>query len=316
MRKNNIGLLFSIGLAFSSLTANAQTEVELNPIYKNLKTGQLSLFLRESPQKLKQVYGTCSTNGMKGDTLWVAEGSAGQYAQLIKKLRLNLVPVEVKSDTMKTLPSAADSFLIREVNGAHFNMVKVEGDSIHQKSFLIGQTEVTQRLWISVMYSNPSEWTEKESGWPCYNQPVENVTWREVNTFINRLNKSTGRKFRLPTAHEWEFAAKGGLKSGGHKYAGSDTLQNVAWSKIDFIIGSGPHDVAQKAPNELGIYDMSGNVWELCADVFRRGGMEWVIIKGGCANEISTDCDINRKRLITSNDKLPFLGFRLVEDIE
>lgn len=312
MKKIGISIL-TLLLASTGLTI-AQTEVDLNPIYKNVKPSQLSLLLRESPQKLKSVYGTTDTNGLKGDTVYVAEGSAGAYAKLIKSLRWNLVPVELPNDTMKALPPIADSTLKREVNGAVFNMVRVEQDSATHKGFLIGQTEVTQHLWITIMYSNPSEWTEKESGWPSYNQPVENVTWKEVNIFINRLNKATGRKFRLPKAKEWEFAAKGGLKSQGYKYAGSNNATDVAWCKPEFIIGGGPHDVAQKQPNELGIYDMSGNVWEMCADNFGRNGHEWIVIKGGCANEIVTDSEIERKRIITSNDKLPFLGFRLVED--
>lgn len=250
--------------------ANAQTEVDLNPLYKNLKSSQLSLLLRESPQKLKQVYGTTDTKGLNGDTVYVAAGSAGAYAKLIKSLKWNLCPVEIPDDTMKTLPEAADSTLMREVNGTKFNMVRVEKDTANHKGFLMSQTEVTQRLWITIMYSNPSEWTEKESGWPCYNQPVENVTWKDVNNFIARLNKATGRKFRLPTAREWEFAAQGGLKSNGYQYAGSNNAEDVAWTKPDFIIGSGPHDVAQKAPNELGLYDMSGNVAEWVENTYYR----------------------------------------------
>lgn len=312
MNKFLIGI-FSLLFAATNM-ATAQTEVDLNPIYKNIKTSQLSLLLRESPQKIKSVYGTTSTNGLKGDTVYVAAGSSEAYAKLIKNLHWNLVPVEVPSDTMKPLPPAADSLLVREVNGTTFNMVRVEQDSATHSGFLISQTEVTQRLWITIMYSNPSEWTEKESGWPSYNQPVENVSWKEVNAFITRLNKATGKKFRLPKAKEWEFAAKGGLKSHGYKYAGSNNATDVAWCKPEFVIGSGPHDVAQKQPNELGIYDMSGNVWEMCADNFGRDGKEWIVIKGGCANEIVTDSEIDRKRIITSNDKLPFLGFRLVEE--
>lgn len=314
MKKYSIAFLLAT-IASSTCITNAQTEVDLNPIYKNLKPSQLSLLLRESPQKLKQVYGTGTTNGLTGDTVWVANGTAANYAKLIKSLHWNLVPAELPADTMKPVTPASDSTLAREVNGTKFNMVRVEGDSTH-KSFLIGQTEVTQHLWITVMYSNPSEWTELESGWPCYNKPVENVTWKDVNNFISRLNKSTGRKFRLPTAKEWEFAAKGGAKSKGYKYAGSDTLANVGWGKPEFIIGSGPHDVAQKAPNELGIYDMSGNVWEMCADHFGRGNAEWFILKGGSADAILSDCEIGRKRLLTSNNKSPFIGFRLVEDID
>lgn len=311
----NATALTATMLALNTLTINAQTEADLNGLYKHLKPSHLSLLLRESPQNLKKVYGTAGTKGLAGDTLWVANGTAPMFAKLVKSLHWNLVPVELPADTMRALPPAGEGMQARDVNGATFNMVKVEGGP-NGKTYLIGQTEVTQRLWITIMYSNPSLWTELESGWPSYNQPVENISWKEVNDFIARLNKTTGRRFRLPTAKEWEFAAKGGLKGQGHKYAGSDTLAQVGWAKPEFVIGSGPHDVAQKEPNELGLYDMSGNVWEMCADHFGRGSAEWFILKGGCANAISADCTVSRKKVLTTNNKSGYIGFRLVEDVE
>ena len=95
-------------------------------------------------------------------------------------------------------------------------------------------------------------------------KPVEQVSWNDCQTFIQKLNQLTGRKFRLPTEAEWEFAARGGNSSRGYKYSGSNTLGNVAW--YDDNSGGTTHDVKTKAPNELGIYDMSGNVWEWCQD--------------------------------------------------
>ena len=124
-------------------------------------------------------------------------------------------------------------------------------------SFRIGQTEVTQALWKAVMGSNPSSFEGD-------NLPVENVSWNECQEFISKLNSLTGKAFRLPTEAEWEYAARGGNKSQGYKYAGSNNLDKVGWYTANS--GSTTHEVGTKSPNELGLYDMSGNVWEWCFD--------------------------------------------------
>ena len=165
------------------------------------------------------------------------------------------------------------------VNGVSFEMVRVEGGTFtmgataeqgsdasedekptHQvtlPSYYIGKTEVTQALWQAVMGSNPSDFKGS-------NLPVENVSWEDCQTFIRKLNALTDKNFRLPTEAEWEFAARGGNFSRGYKYSGSNTLSHVAWYADNSA--DKPHPVATKAPNELGIYDMSGNVYEWCID--------------------------------------------------
>ena len=125
-------------------------------------------------------------------------------------------------------------------------------------SYYIGETEVTQELWEAVMGSNPSDF----SGYP--QRPVEEVSWNDCQEFIKKLNKITGKNFRLPTEAEWEYAARGGNKSKGYKYSGSNTIGNVAWYSNNS--SSRTHDVKTKQANELGIYDMSGNVNEWCHD--------------------------------------------------
>ena len=164
------------------------------------------------------------------------------------------------------------------VNDISFKMIPVEGGTFtmgatsemtepfddekptHQvtlSSYYIGETEVTQALWEAVMGSNPS-YVKGD------NRPVEYVSWHDCQTFINRLNSLTGKRFRLPTEAEWEFAARGGNKSCGYQYSGSDELSDVAWYKHN--CGECTHPVKTKLPNELGIYDMTGNVWEWCSD--------------------------------------------------
>ena len=165
------------------------------------------------------------------------------------------------------------------VNGVSFKMVPVEGGTFtmgatadqsgdvyidetptHQvtlSDFSIGETEVTQELWQAVMGTNPSYFSGNQL-------PVECVSWNDCQTFITKLNQLTGANFRLPTEAEWEFAARGGNKSLGYKYAGGNSIGDVAWYSSNLSILT--HAVAQKSPNELGLYDMSGNVWEWCQD--------------------------------------------------
>lgn len=129
-------------------------------------------------------------------------------------------------------------------------------------SFHIGKTEVTQELWEAVMGSNPSRFKNAK-------HPVENVSWIECQEFINKLNAITGKKFRLPTEAEWEYAARGGNQSKHYKYSGSNNIDDVAWYADNS--GGTTHDVATKSPNEIGIYDMSGNVCEWCNDIKHDG---------------------------------------------
>ena len=165
------------------------------------------------------------------------------------------------------------------IDGLLSNMIKVEGGtftmgatseqgndadddekpthSVTLSSFYLCKYEVTQALWQAVMGGNPSYFKGD-------NLPVEKVSWNECQTFISRLNSLTGKNFRLPTEAEWEYAARGGNLSRGYKYSGSNILSDVAWYSDN--CGSKTHPVGSKSPNELGLYDMSGNVREWCSD--------------------------------------------------
>ncbi len=182
-------------------------------------------------------------------------------------------------EEVPTQPADGDVFTYY-VNSVPFNMVYVEGGTfwmgatdeqagdysgdetpvnrVHLSSYYIGQTEVTQELWREVMGTNPSNFLGN------IKRPVEQVTWNDCQTFLTRLNELTGMNFRLLTEAEWEFAARGGNKSQGYKYAGGNTIGTVAWYISN--ASNTTHPVATKAPNELGLYDMSGNVDEWVND--------------------------------------------------
>lgn len=159
------------------------------------------------------------------------------------------------------------------------NMVKVEGGTFmmggtHEQgeeafsdekpphkvtlsTFYIGRYPITQEQWKAVMGNNPSYFQGER-------HPVEQVDWMDCQEFVEKLSKMTGIRFRLPTEAEWEYAARGGRKSKGYKYSGGDLLPQIAWYNENS--GGTSHEVGQKAPNELGLYDMSGNIWEWVHD--------------------------------------------------
>mgnify|MGYP004525129719 CR=1 FL=1 len=183
-------------------------------------------------------------------------------------------------------------------------------------SFYICRYEVTQQLWKAFMGTNPS-WTKAD------NMPVEWVSWVTAQKFIQKLNAYSGKRFRLPTEAEWEFAARGGNRSHNYLYSGSDDINEVAWWQDNS--GGKLHPVGTKRPNELGLYDMTGNAREWCADWQERypstaqtnpkgpQSGRWRVMRGG-----SKDCSESQSGIMTRSQSLPDIavccGLRLACD--
>ncbi len=231
-----------------------------------------------------------------------------------------------------------ERFTDYEANGVKFRMIRVEGDTFmmgatteqmssaqdnelpaHEvtlSNYHIGETEVTQSLWQAVMGYNPSHFTGDPQ------RPVDSVSWDECQEFISRLNTLTGKSFRLPTEAEWEFAARGGSGSKGYKYSGGNTANNVAWRSAN--ADSTTHAVAQKAANELGLYDMSGNVYEWCQDWYGpytseaqlspMGPAEGTtrVCRGGAWTSSAANCRVSRRIYKKPTLKDNRFGLRLV----
>ncbi|MCM1042148.1 MAG: formylglycine-generating enzyme family protein [Bacteroides sp.] len=239
-----------------------------------------------------------------------------------------------------TKPKRGRNFTEVSVPGLNLKMVYVEGGSfqmgataeqvgdaeedefpVHKVTlspYYIGKYEVTQAQWKAVMgnENNPSEFEGE-------NRPVENVSWSEAQHFCEELSALTGRTYRLPTEAEWEYAARGGKKSKGYKYSGSPDIEEVAWYIGNS--GSATHVVGMKKPNELGIYDMSGNVWEWCLDRYGSYDEDAVenptgsasgsarVFRGGSWYNYAKYCRVAYRRCYNPGFRGDYrLGFRVV----
>ena len=223
------------------------------------------------------------------------------------------------------------------VNGVSFSMIMVEGGTytmgampdqeniefdtkkptqqVTLSDYYIGETEVKQALWKAVMGSNPSNFKGDSN-------PVECVSWNACQEFISKLNSLTGRTFRLPTEAEWEYASRGGNQSKGYKYSGSDNIEAVGWH--DGNSNNKTHCVKTKSPNELGLYDMSGNVWEWCSDWYGRYDSSSQInptgpssgssrvLRGGCWDIDESLCLVFTRSYSSPIARFSTFGLRLV----
>jgi TPR repeat protein len=249
----------------------------------------------------------------------------------------NNISVRMSHEKMTIIFSGELELTLIKVEAGTFEMSRKEGKSTivsgtsyeipHtaklMRDFYIGQTEVTQAQWMAVMGTNPSD---TSIDWPWDKRPVNRVTWNDAMAFCEKLNsteKMPGWKFTLPTETQWEYAARGGKKSKNYKYSGSDEIGEVAWFQgtIDTAM-----IVGEKKANELGLYDMSGNVWEWCLDDWNndsrkqkeefyrgndRGGKNRVR-RGGSYSNLAGGCrSTYRGDSVSPDYRAENLGFRL-----
>ncbi|MEN9610902.1 MAG: hypothetical protein RLZZ628_1716 [Bacteroidota bacterium] len=254
------------------------------------------------------------------------------HNQLIKQIRVTKTKWAKLRKALNPMPIAApksmDLSTIFEME-----MVFVEGSTFKMGSrdyanerpihlvtlndFWIGKYPVTQAQWQAVMGQNPAHFVGEAL-------PIETVSWEDAQLFIKRLSALTNKKYRLPTEAEWEYAAKGGSQSKGYKYSGSDSLDEVAFFSRNSQ--SLTHPVGQKLPNELGIHDMSGNVWEWCSDIYDIytdavaqnpiGAMEGTarVYRGGSWYNTAINSRVTRRHHRKASYQANHIGLRLVCD--
>ena len=262
--------------------------------------------------------------------------SEGQTASISGSLTSTTSSSNANVLSSSSSSPSGNTITIPVKNGINIEMVKVEAGSFDMgatsemenpyedekpvrrvtltNNYYVGKYEVTQALWQAVMGSNPSSFKG-------YDLPVEEISWNDCQDFISKLNAMTGKRFRLPTEAEWEYAARGGKKSRGYQYSGSNTLGDVAWYGDNS--GSKTHAVGTKQPNELGIYDMTGNVWEWCQDWYdsyssspqtnptgAASGSSRVF-RGGSWYFSARDCRTSYRDCITTDYRDGNLGLRL-----
>lgn len=269
---------------------------------------------------------------------WVnAIGKAYEKFDKLYSNICNIIPNKQESDSVNN--QVCDNLSVN-IGECTFDLVKVEGGSfkmgisdgymryaqkdefpVHNvtlDTFFIAETPITQELWMKIMGDNPSQFRGAKL-------PVENVTWDKCQEFIQKLNKITGKHFRLPTEAEWEFAARGGVKSQNFLYSGDSDSSKVSWSQENSK--NKTHAVKTKFPNELGLYDISGNVSEWCQDWYAaydkknqknpQGPSSGVckVTRGGSWNIEAKCCRVSYRDYCSPVNHYPDLGFRIVLEV-
>lgn len=215
------------------------------------------------------------------------------------------------------------------VNADSFQMGKEKGKpdakpahAVILNDFYIGKHEVTQRFWQQIVG------IEKNRKLDCLDCPIYDISDDEIQQFLTKLNQLSNKHYRLPTEAEWEFAAAGGNQSKNYQYCGSNNLDEVAWNASNSEMKT--HIVGQKKPNELGLYDMSGNVWELCSDWYSKSYYKTSptknpnnttkssnhVVRGGSWRSGEERCRVRSRNKDIRDHRISNCGFRLVMDFQ
>ena len=309
-KKLTIRLALLILCAFSINTAFAQ-DVRQKPVVKKqtttTKQAPAKITQKKNPQKVNPSSKKVST---KAPTPTI-----GTEAERNKPIEYMNVYVGGISFRMVKVDGGTFMMGATSEQGSEADRNEKPAHSVTLSAYYIGEMEVTQELWQKVMGSNPS--LNKGS-----RRPVVSVSWEDCQEFIRRLNQQTGKNFRLPTEAEWEYAARGGRKSYGYKYAGGSIPDEVGW----YINNSQSthHPVAQKRANELGLYDMLGNVEEWCSDWYGTypsssqtnpmgpSSGSYRVIRGGSWNDgISWCIRVSSRSLANPSNRFDGRGLRL-----
>ncbi len=299
-------------------------EYQLKPKVGNL---QFEVFPEDATAKL--VKNNEVVNLWQGLTL-IKNLTIGDYQLIVSKQGYQTIKKNITIETDKTfkenirLLEGKDLLDITNISIPN-NMIFVQGGVLRKpaninndstnndeekviKSFIIGKYEVTQKEWKEIMGNNPSFFKGDSL-------PVENISWNDTQDFINKLKIKTLKKFRLPSSEEWEFACRGGNFTKSYKFSGSNELDEVAWNINNS--GQKTHNVGMLKPNELGVLDMSGNVWEWCEDDYISDDKKKMkIVRGASFGHGIKAHDIDFRSAQTINTKHNTIGFRLVLEID
>ena len=295
------------------LKASAPSTIQISLLKESVANNGIS---ENNNQHIENINETTDNSSMKiantpdliSETENENKTDADRIEKLLEKLNNDMVYIEAVEFTMGAT---------KEQKG-EANSDEKPAHPVVLNCFNLCKYEVTQELWEAVMGDNPSHFKGK-------NLPVENVSWDDCQKFIMKLNELTGKKYRLPTEAEWEYAARGGSNSMHYKYSGGNYVEYVSWCYINSMDKT--HTVGMMKPNELGLYDMSGNVWEWCLDWYGSYGKKTAyyptgpikaynkVFRGGGYDNGDTYCRCSYRNGTAPQNKFKNLGLRLAHSI-
>ncbi|MFK7948277.1 MAG: SUMF1/EgtB/PvdO family nonheme iron enzyme [Saprospiraceae bacterium] len=325
-----------------------QTKARLK--YKNITNTEITnKILEQSPAKPLRIKGFIKNNSLNDLRLIdssLIQNDIKNQLPTIKTTPNNKIEIPEKTTTKPTIKKTiipnkiqTDKIILYQADNFAHQMVRVQGGTFQMgstkgksnekpvhtvklKSFSISKYEITQKQWREIMGKNNDNYHKN-----CDNCPVDNVSWKDANNFIQTLNKKIGRNYRLPTEAEWEYAARGGQKSKNFTFAGSNNINDVAWYSKNS--NRKTYKVGSKRPNELGLYDMSGNVYEWCSDWYDKNyyknsptsnpkntnsNNRYHVLRGGSWFNYAKYCRTTARRTNTDDNEYTMNGFRLVHD--